>query len=270
MTATDQQQQQTVTMGEEDLTDVEVSYFDALDALYFEELAKRSETKEQEDEGGANNRLHERGGTKPSLRQIRGHVDARQKKLRESIRRRRKKMLQIMSNPKTIMLRDKVSFVLGVLLIMVIEFVLLVHPAKMGLLYTSLLLPLMTARYIICKSFCPFLVHSMMCLLHTTHTLVRSHMHNKTDRADLYHYFMYDFCYFAQVMQCIQMHKYPDDIRLASKFNCLSILFRVFRKHYLMLQNCMIFIRGNVRHCQWSASSGDCNVEEFISLPFSR
>lgn len=151
MAATDQQQQQTVTMGEEDLTDIEVSYFDALDALYFEELAKRSETKEQDDEGGANNRLH-RGRTKPSLRQIKGHVDARQKKLRESIRRRRKKMLQIMSNPKTIMLRDKVSFVLGVLLIMVIEFVLLVHPAKMGLLYTSLLLPLMTARYIICKS----------------------------------------------------------------------------------------------------------------------
>ncbi len=152
MAATDQQQQQTVTMGEEDLTDVEVSYFDALDALYFEELAKR-ETKEQ-DEGhiSSNNRLHQRGGTKPSLRQIKGHVDARQKKLRESIRRRRKKMLQIMSNPKTIMLRDKVSFVLGVLLIMVIEFVLLVHPAKMGLLYTSLLLPLMTARYIICKS----------------------------------------------------------------------------------------------------------------------
>lgn len=158
MEATSQQQQHTVTMGEEDLTDVEVSYFDALDALYFEELAKRSETKEQ-DEGHiiSNNRLHQRGGTKPSLRQIRGHVDARQKKLRESIRRRRKKMLQIMSNPKTIMLRDKVSFVLGVLLIMVIEFVLLVHPAKMGLLYTSLLLPLMTARYIICKSYCPVL-----------------------------------------------------------------------------------------------------------------
>lgn len=163
--------------------DVEVSYFDALDSLYFEELALR-ETKEQDDEGGANNRLHQRGGTKTSLRQIKGHVDARQKKLRESIRRRHKKMLQIMSNPKTIMLRDKVSFVLGVLLIMVIEFVLLVHPAKMGLLYTSLLLPLMTARYIIY-------------------------------RADLYHYFMYDFCYFAQVMQCFQMHKYPDDIRFA-------------------------------------------------------
>lgn len=158
MAATDQQQQQTVTMGEEDLTDVEVSYFDALDSLYFEELALR-ETKEQDDEGGANNRLHQRGGTKTSLRQIKGHVDARQKKLRESIRRRHKKMLQIMSNPKTIMLRDKVSFVLGVLLIMVIEFVLLVHPAKMGLLYTSLLLPLMTARYIICKSSCPFLMH---------------------------------------------------------------------------------------------------------------
>ncbi len=146
----------TVTMGEEDLTDVEVSYFDALDALYFEELAKRDNVQ---DEGGANNRLHQRGGRKTSLRQIKGHVDARQKKLRESIRRRRKKMLQIMSNPKTIMLRDKVSFVLGVLLIMVIEFVLLVHPAKMGLLYTSLLLPLMTARYIICKSSCPFLMH---------------------------------------------------------------------------------------------------------------
>ena len=118
------------------------------------------------------------------LRHIKGHVDARQKKLRETIRRRRQKLLELVSHPTIIMTRDKVTFVLGVLLIMIIEFVLLVHPDQMGRLYKTLLLPLMVARYIIY-------------------------------RADLYHYFMYDFCYFAQVMQVLQMQTYPQDIRFA-------------------------------------------------------
>ena len=150
------------------LTDFEEDTLAFFDAIYFEELASAAASAPiQEDDN--KNRL---------LRHIKGHVDARQKKLRETIRRRRQKLLQLVSHPTIIMTRDKFSFVLGVLLIMIIEFVLLVHPAQMGQLYTALLLPLMMARYIIY-------------------------------RADLYHYFMYDFCYYAQIMQLIQMHKYP-------------------------------------------------------------
>jgi hypothetical protein len=67
------------------------------------------------------------------------------------------------------MTMDKISFVLGVLTIMVIEGVLLCAPHQMGLLYTTLLVPLMVARYVIYK-------------------------------ADFMHYFMYDFCYFSQVL----------------------------------------------------------------------
>eukprot|EP00986_Skeletonema_menzelii_P008220 scaffold3408_cov154-Skeletonema_menzelii.AAC.6 len=156
------------------LTDFEEDTLAFFDAIYFEELASAA----------ASAPIQEDDNKKRLLRHIKGHVDARQKKLRETIRRRRQKLLQLVSHPTIIMTRDKFSFVLGVLLIMIIEFVLLVHPAQMGQLYTALLLPLMMARYIIY-------------------------------RADLYHYFMYDFCYYAQIMQLIQMHKYPDDIRLA-------------------------------------------------------
>ncbi|EED88208.1 predicted protein, partial [Thalassiosira pseudonana CCMP1335] len=79
---------------------------------------------------------------------------------------------------------DKISFVMGVLTIMVIEGVMLLAPSQMGLLYTSLLIPLMVARYILY-------------------------------RADLFHYFMYDFCYFSQVLLLVHMYKHPDNIKLA-------------------------------------------------------
>jgi len=170
-----------------DLTEAEEDTLAFFDAIYFEELASAAaasapgtEQAEHDYDGlGQTKRI-----TVPALRHIKGHVDARQKKLRETIQRRRKKLLRLVSHPTVIMTKDKFSFVLGVLLIMIIEFVLLVHPDQMGKLYTALLLPLMVARYILY-------------------------------RADLYHYFMYDFCYYAQIMQLIQMHKYPDDIRLA-------------------------------------------------------
>lgn len=166
----------------DDLTEAEEDTLTFFDSIYFEELASAAASAEpiqtdQDDDKQQKKHL-------ASLRQIKGHVDARQKKLRETIRRRRQKLLQMISHPTIIMRRDKFSFVLGVLLIMIIEFVLLMHPALMGRLYTALLLPLMMARYIIY-------------------------------RADLYHYFMYDFCYYAQIMQLIQMYKYPADIRFA-------------------------------------------------------
>lgn len=186
MADTDQQQ----PVGGVDLTEAEEDTLAFFDAIYFEELASAAaasapttQQAEQDDNNydvlGQKKRI-----TVPALRHIKGHVDARQKKLRETIQRRRQKLLRLVSHPTVIMTKDKFSFVLGVVLIMIIEFVLLVHPDQMGYLYTALLLPLMIARYILY-------------------------------RADLYHYFMYDFCYYAQIMQLFQMHKYPDDVRFA-------------------------------------------------------
>lgn len=171
--------------GSTDLTEAEEDTLAFFDSIYFEELASAAASaqpiqREQDDDKQQKKHLPV---TAP-LRQIKGRVDASQKKLRETIRRRRQKLLQVISHPTNIMTRDKFSFVLGVLLIMIIEFVLLMHPTLMGRLYTALLLPLMMARYIIY-------------------------------RADLYHYFMYDFCYYAQIMQLIEIYKYPADIRLA-------------------------------------------------------
>jgi len=181
------QQQTAVIIA--DLTEAEEDALAFFDALYFEELATQEAEAAQDginiEDATDNKRLP------ASLRHIKGHVDARQKKLRETIRRRRQKLLRFISNPNIIMSRDRLSFVLGVLIIMVIEFVLLVYPAQMGRLYTTLLLPLMIARYIIY-------------------------------RADLYHYFLYDFCYFAQVMQLFQLYKYPDDVRFAKTMFSVS------------------------------------------------
>ena len=107
----------------------------------------------------------------------------RRKVLEDSLLKRRRKIKQIMSEPKFVLTMDKASFVFGVLIILVIEAVLLVAPNQMGKLYTALLIPLMVARYLIYK-------------------------------ADLFHYFMYDFCYYVQVILLISMYVYPDNIEL--------------------------------------------------------
>ena len=96
---------------------------------------------------------------------------------------RRRQLQRLVSDPGFIMSVDKASLVLGVLTLLATEFVLLVIPRKMGALYTALLVPLMVARYVLY-------------------------------RADLFHYFMYDFCYFAQMLMLVYLHLYPDDVRL--------------------------------------------------------
>ncbi|KAL9187440.1 hypothetical protein ACHAXT_001543 [Thalassiosira profunda] len=113
------------------------------------------------------------------------HKLAREKRklLQSQLRARRRKLRHMLSEPSVVVTMDKVSFVAGVLIIMIIEATLLLAPEKMGLLYTTLLLPLMVARYIIYRS-------------------------------DLYHYFMYDFCYFAQVLMLLHMYRYPDNQEL--------------------------------------------------------
>ncbi len=121
------------------------------------------------------------------------HEIAREQRriLENKIISRRRRLKQIMIEPGFVMKMDKFSFVCGVLIIMIIEAVLLLAPEKMYLLYTALLIPLMVARYIMY-------------------------------RADLQHYFMYDFCYFAQIMMLLHMYKYPNNMQLGKALFSVS------------------------------------------------
>ena len=113
------------------------------------------------------------------------HSLAREQKklLEDKLMSRRRRLKHIMNEPGVVMAIDKFSFVCGVLIIMIIEAVLLLAPEKMHLLYTALLAPLMVARYIMY-------------------------------RADQQHYFMYDFCYFAQLLIVTNIYVYPNNIQL--------------------------------------------------------
>ena len=123
----------------------------------FDDTSKNNKTNEQEQY----NILHNK------RKRLRKLANEQRKRLEDKIHRRRKRLKQVISEPNVVMTIDKLSFVCGVLIILIIEAVLLLAPEKMGILYTTLLLPLMVARYVIYRS-------------------------------DLFHYFMYDFCYFAQ------------------------------------------------------------------------
>jgi hypothetical protein len=174
-----------------------LEFFDAMEAIYIENMLHEeqslsdtpsvdSPTVSSEFENAAASsssssapisKVNERTSI---VHNLKGRVDAKQKKLRQlahaqriklenQVRARRKRLERLMKNPKVVMTMDKISFVLGLLTIMLIEGVLLCAPDQMGLLYTVMLVPLMVARYIIYK-------------------------------ADFMHYFMYDFCYFSQVL----------------------------------------------------------------------
>lgn len=121
------------------------------------------------------------------------HALAREQKklLEDNLISRRKRLKHIMSEPGVVMAIDKVSFVCGVLIIMIIEAVLLLAPENMHLLYTALLVPLMVARYIMY-------------------------------RADQQHYFMYDFCYFAQLLMVTHIYVYPNNIQLEKAIFSIS------------------------------------------------
>jgi len=195
-----------------------LDYFDCMEVLYYDDMLhqhqqqqvqessessstssesaeeeKGESTKEENDVdiGGNNNKdeknsmvIVQGGGRAHRNRtRLRKMAHERRKLLENTIRSRRRKLKAIMSEPGFVMTMDKLSFVCGVLTIMVIEAVLLLAPERMDTLYTALLIPLMVARYIIY-------------------------------RADLIHYFMYDFCYYAQVLLLIYMYKLPDNIEL--------------------------------------------------------
>jgi len=172
-----------------------MDYFDAMEVIYYDDMIESSEsssttaaddefqeflTASEQDSNNSNNNTSKEQSKRKRLRRM---AHEQRKKLETKIKARRKKFKQLMSEPKVVLTRDKLSFVCGVLTIMVIEPVLLVAPQRMGELYTTLLIPLLLARYVIYKS-------------------------------DLYHYFMYDFCYYAQVLMLLQMYKYPNNIEL--------------------------------------------------------
>ena len=165
---------------------VTLQFFDAMEAIYIENLYEQQSSDDSPSADSPSLQSDHDESTKPNLQRpsivhnIKGRVDANHKKLRQmahkqrtkleaQVRARRKRLMQLLKDPKVVMTMDKISFVLGVMTIMLIEGVLLCAPDQMGLLYTTLLVPLMVARYIIY-------------------------------RADFMHYFMYDFCYFSQLL----------------------------------------------------------------------
>uniref|UniRef100_A0A6B2L5R4 Glycerophosphocholine acyltransferase 1 n=1 Tax=Arcella intermedia TaxID=1963864 RepID=A0A6B2L5R4_9EUKA len=83
--------------------------------------------------------------------------------------------------------KDKVSFVLGIILLMLSEFVVISLPQWMWLYYVMMLIPLMVNRF------------------------VSYHRSNA-------HYFMLDFCYYMQVWALIVIFVYPNDISLFKVF----------------------------------------------------
>ena len=201
-----------------------LDYFDCMEVLYFDDmmlLHHQQNQQQNQEEDAAQDESSESSSTSSAddeendefsfpeqeeiddiVRGIKRRVHHNKKKLHKlahekrkilenTIRSRRRKLKNIMSEPGFVMTMDKLSFVCGVLTIMVIEAVLLLAPEKMGRLYATLLIPLMVARYVIY-------------------------------RADLYHYFMYDFCYYAQVLMLIYMYKYPDNIELGKVMFAIS------------------------------------------------
>eukprot|EP00571_Detonula_confervacea_P011085 CAMPEP_0172307706 /NCGR_PEP_ID=MMETSP1058-20130122/8500_1 /TAXON_ID=83371 /ORGANISM="Detonula confervacea, Strain CCMP 353" /LENGTH=428 /DNA_ID=CAMNT_0013019943 /DNA_START=20 /DNA_END=1306 /DNA_ORIENTATION=- len=190
-----------------------LDYFDAMEVLYYDDMLQQNEestatdspstsSSEEEDtfakEGSGNdeneeqNIVHEiKGRVHHNRKKLHKMASEKRKILERKIKERRRKLKQIMSEPGFVMTMDKISFVCGVLIIMVIEAVLLVSPEKMGVLYSTLLIPLMVVRYILY-------------------------------RADMYHYFMYDFCYYAQVLLLVHMYKYPNNIELGKALFSIS------------------------------------------------
>lgn len=193
--------------------DADLNFFDAMEVIYFDDMMSSSTSEgaiggkgndEDDDDGGeflrkdeVKKKLQLRGSgggmmlNSDSRARLRDMARERRMKLEDEFRSRRKKMRLIMNEPAFVMRVDKLSFVCGVLIIMIIEAVLLLSPERMHLLYTILLVPLMIARYV-------------------------------TYRADMQHYFMYDFCYFAQVLLVLHMYVYPNNVRLGRALFSIS------------------------------------------------
>ncbi len=197
-----------------------LDFFDAMEVIYYDDILQQaqestanataakssssissSSSSSSEEHNAAQYELLEDDGSKgTNYFRARAHhhrsklhemARAQRRILENKIQSRRNKFSQIMRDPGIVLTMDKISFVCGILTIMIIEAVLLLVPGKMELLYTALLIPLLILRYIIY-------------------------------RADLQHYFMYDFCYYAQLMMMIHMYKYPNNIPLGKAMFSIS------------------------------------------------
>ena len=197
-----------------------LDFFDAMEVIYYDDIlhqaavedssatvaaaesssAAAAASSSEEHEFSRDGLLEEEGNTRTNNfnERARNHriqlhemAQAQRRILEHNIRSRRAKLKQIMREPGIVMTMDKISFVCGVLTIMIIEAVLLLVPGKMATLYTALLIPLLLLRYIIY-------------------------------RADLQHYFMYDFCYYAQLMMMMHIYKYPNNIPLGKAMFSIS------------------------------------------------
>eukprot|EP01128_Nolandella_sp_AFSM9_P009086 TRINITY_DN5725_c0_g1_i1.p1 TRINITY_DN5725_c0_g1~~TRINITY_DN5725_c0_g1_i1.p1 ORF type:complete len:405 (+),score=78.10 TRINITY_DN5725_c0_g1_i1:105-1319(+) len=82
---------------------------------------------------------------------------------------------------------DKLSFILGLLLIVITEYLVLDHQELLPHFYTLLMLPLMIYRF--------FAYHKAN-----------------------YHYFMLDFCYYMQIMSILLIYFLPHDVRYFKLF----------------------------------------------------
>lgn len=98
--------------------------------------------------------------------------------VKHKIKKQRLRIRKNLNDPNFVMTIDKISFVTGILIIMVTEAFLFLSPSQLPSLYTMLLVPLLLMRYYLY-------------------------------RKDKMHYFMYDFCYYQQILLLLQIYSFP-------------------------------------------------------------
>jgi len=119
-----------------------------------------------------------------SLLSLQAAASNRRGELKSALHARRAEIRRKIEQPNFVLTVDKASFVLFIILLMVTELVILTAPRKMYVLYSVIILPLMLARYY-------------------------------TYKKDKFHYFMYDFCYFAQVVLLVSLYAMPANTSIA-------------------------------------------------------
>jgi len=98
--------------------------------------------------------------------------------LKQALKSKKKQLEQKLQTPPFIRTSDKCAFTIGILVLLITEYIILKKPHHMSYWYTVLLVPLMFARYYFYKK-------------------------------AKYQYFMIDFCYFAQAMLLISIFAVP-------------------------------------------------------------
>ena len=136
-----------------------LDYFDALEVIYYDDMLQDNSDESSSNDDVKDDEFHDATTEEQAKlllrskrKKLRKMAHEQRKRLEAKLHMRRKKIKQIMSKPDVVMSIDKISFVCGVLIIIIIEGVLLLAPQRMDELYTALLIPLMIARYIIYRS----------------------------------------------------------------------------------------------------------------------